>query len=112
MATHSWILAWRIPCTEEPSGLQSIVGCRESDVTKHACTICLLTSENCGLSAIASFIAFINILDLEAKSSFSFHLRKSLLDIQGPLRSENTGTCLGPAINILSKNKRDVTLVK
>ena len=46
--------------------------------------ICLLTSENCGLSAIASFIAFINILDLEAKSSFSFHLRKSLLDIQGP----------------------------
>ena len=24
MATHSTILAWRIPCTEEPSGLQSI----------------------------------------------------------------------------------------
>ena len=24
MATHSSILAWRIPCTEEPSGLQSM----------------------------------------------------------------------------------------
>ena len=27
MATHSSILAWRIPWTEEPDGLQSI-GCR------------------------------------------------------------------------------------
>ena len=25
MATHSSILAWRIPCTEEPGGLQSMV---------------------------------------------------------------------------------------
>ena len=24
MATHSSILVWRIPCTEEPGGLQSI----------------------------------------------------------------------------------------
>ena len=24
MATHSGILAWRIPCTEEPRGLQSV----------------------------------------------------------------------------------------
>ena len=24
MATHSSILAWRIPCTEEPDGLQSM----------------------------------------------------------------------------------------
>ena len=24
MATHSWILAWRIPWTEEPYGLQSV----------------------------------------------------------------------------------------
>ena len=28
MATHSSILAWRIPWTEEPSGLQSIVSPR------------------------------------------------------------------------------------
>ena len=32
-ATHSCILAWRIPWTEEPAGLQSI-GCKESDTTE------------------------------------------------------------------------------
>ena len=32
MATHSSILAWRIPWTEEPGRLQSI-GCKESDTT-------------------------------------------------------------------------------
>ena len=33
MATHSRILAWRIPWTEEPGGLQS-QGVAESDTTK------------------------------------------------------------------------------
>ena len=33
MATHSSILAWRIPRTEEPGRLQSI-GCKELDTTK------------------------------------------------------------------------------
>ena len=33
MATHSSILAWEIPWTEEPSRLQSI-GSQESDMTK------------------------------------------------------------------------------
>ena len=32
MATHSSILAWRIPWTEEPGGLQSMGS--QSDVTK------------------------------------------------------------------------------
>ena len=32
MATHSSILAWRIPRTEEPGGLQSMMGCKESDM--------------------------------------------------------------------------------
>ena len=32
VATHSSILAWRIPGTEEPSGLQSM-GLQESDMT-------------------------------------------------------------------------------
>ena len=39
MATHSSTLAWRIPWTEGPSGLQSI-GSQELDMTKateHAC---------------------------------------------------------------------------
>ena len=33
MATHSSILAWRIPWTEEPDGLQSM-GCKQSDMTE------------------------------------------------------------------------------
>jgi len=33
MATHSSILARRIPCTEEPGGLQSM-GSQESDRTE------------------------------------------------------------------------------
>ena len=42
MATHSRILAWRIPWTEEPGRLQSM-GCalKNSDTTeaiKHTCT--------------------------------------------------------------------------
>ena len=34
MVTHSSILAWRIPWTEEPGGLHSM-GCNESDTTEH-----------------------------------------------------------------------------
>ena len=33
MATHSSILAWRIPWTEEPGGY-SLQGCEESDTTE------------------------------------------------------------------------------
>ena len=34
MATHRSILAWEIPGTEEPGGLQSM-GLQESDMTQH-----------------------------------------------------------------------------
>ena len=34
MATHSSILAWRIQCTEEPDGLVSPQGGKESDMTE------------------------------------------------------------------------------
>ena len=37
MATYSRILAWEIPWTEEPGGLQSM-GCKESDSTDHTHT--------------------------------------------------------------------------
>ena len=37
MTTHSSILAWRIPWTEEPGGLQS-VGSKESDMTEQLST--------------------------------------------------------------------------
>ena len=38
MATHSTILAWRIPCTEEPGGLQSMEWQRfgQDLVTQHS----------------------------------------------------------------------------
>ena len=35
MATYSCILAWEIPWTEKPGGLQSIGLQQESDVTEH-----------------------------------------------------------------------------
>ena len=34
MPTHFSILAWRIPWTEEPDGLYSPWGCKESDMTE------------------------------------------------------------------------------
>ena len=37
MATHSSILAWRIPWTEEPGALQSM-GWKESEATEHTST--------------------------------------------------------------------------
>ena len=44
VATHSSILAWRIPRTEEPGGLYSPWGCKEADTAKAAedsCSACL-----------------------------------------------------------------------
>ena len=35
MATHSSILAWKIPRTEEAGGLYSPRGCNELDMTEH-----------------------------------------------------------------------------
>ena len=44
MATHSSILAWRIPWTEEPGGLQS-TGRKELDTTKRLCFTSLHASQ-------------------------------------------------------------------
>ena len=40
MATHSSILAWRIPWTEEPGGLHSLWYRKELDTTERCTTIC------------------------------------------------------------------------
>jgi len=37
METHSSILAWKLPLTEEPGGLQSM-GCKHNRVTEHTHT--------------------------------------------------------------------------
>ena len=39
MATHSSIIAWRVPWTEEPGGLQFMRGHNVLDMTEHACTL-------------------------------------------------------------------------
>ena len=39
MATHSSILSWRIPWTEEPGGLQSMGSQRHNQATKHSIVI-------------------------------------------------------------------------
>ena len=39
MATRSSILAWEIPWTEEPGGLQSIESVKESDNTEHTASL-------------------------------------------------------------------------
>ena len=41
MAPHSSTLAWKIPWTEEPGGLQS-TGCEESDTTEQLSTLSTL----------------------------------------------------------------------
>ena len=45
MATHSSILAWRIPWTEEPGGLQSSGSQKESDTTERLHFHFLITGE-------------------------------------------------------------------
>ena len=41
MATHSSILAWRVPWTEEPGELYSPWGRKESDMTERLKKVCL-----------------------------------------------------------------------
>ena len=55
MATHSGILAWRIPWTKEPGGLQSIglqrIG-QEKQLSIHACVISKEGMEKTGTQAV------------------------------------------------------------
>ena len=46
MATHSSILAWRIPWTEEPGGLQAMGVSRQSDRTEQLALSCFLRYQN------------------------------------------------------------------
>ena len=48
MAIHSSILAWKIPWTEEPGGLQSMGVEKESDTTEHLNNKILFTKELLG----------------------------------------------------------------
>ena len=50
MATHSSILAWKIPWAEEPDGLQSM-GSQELDMIKHAHCMPLEILWSCSLQS-------------------------------------------------------------
>ena len=58
MATHSNILAQKIPWTEEPCGLYSPQGGKELDTTEHACThtVYLLIQTHLSLPLFLSFL--------------------------------------------------------
>ena len=56
MATHSSILAWRIPWTEEPGGLQSM-GRKESDTTERLTHTKCYPIENRFLFSFALFFS-------------------------------------------------------
>ena len=47
MAAHSSIIAWRIPWTEEPRGLQSMGGRKELDMTATFTLLCSLVAKFC-----------------------------------------------------------------
>ena len=54
MVTHSNILAWKIPWTEDPGGLQSI-GCKELDTTERLSTMYKVdTNENLAQGTLLS----------------------------------------------------------
>ena len=48
MITHSSVLAWRIPCTEEPDGLYSPWGRKELDTSEHEhmTSLCLTCNQD------------------------------------------------------------------
>ena len=55
MATYSNILAWRIPWTEEPGGLQSM-GCKELETTEQLTLSPLLYTSSVTASKVLSYL--------------------------------------------------------
>ena len=65
-ATHSSILAWRIPRTEKPGGLQAIglqrIG-HEKQLSMHACVISKEGMEWTGIQAVTStFLSWSSVM--------------------------------------------------
>ena len=64
MATHSGILAWKIPWMEEPNRLYSPWGCKESDMTERLHFLSFKTSVE---EAFADIVETATELDIEPK---------------------------------------------
>ena len=79
-ATHSSILAWRIPWTEEPDVLQSPWGHKESDTTERlSCSLCiedLLPWDIYQSSYHCSFISWVPFLN----SILKYHITNTGLE--------------------------------
>ena len=71
MATHSSILAWRIPWTEEPGGLQS-TGCKKSDMIEQL-TLSLFSFKNLCLNLPCSVEYFYVQTSLFLHMKFFLH---------------------------------------
>ena len=61
MATHSSILAWEIPWTEEPGGLQSM-GHKELDTTEQLTTATTILCYYCGYKDRQTWIFITSLL--------------------------------------------------
>ena len=71
MATHSSILAWEIPWTEEPGGLYSPWGCKELDTTERL-SLSLFTY-NISLSLYVNlYLEFTSILAVSGGGIFFY----------------------------------------
>ena len=77
MATHSSILAWRTPWTEEPSGLQS-TGCKKSDMIEQL-TLSLFSFKNLYLNLSISVEYFCLSVPTSLFLHMKFFLRKMML---------------------------------
>ena len=63
MATYSSILAWKIPWTENPGGLQSM-GHKESDTTEQISVSACVRAHTHSLSSIVGLWVYDNSLSL------------------------------------------------
>ena len=68
MATHSSILAWEIPWTEEPGGLQSM-GHKELDTTEQLTTATTILCYYCGYKDRQTWIFITSLLKLHKTPS-------------------------------------------
>ena len=91
MATHSSILAWRIPWTEEPGGLQST----GSQRVGHDRATSLSLSLGCFIDLFIVFIYFLYMQGRTLMGFLSFYMKISLsklLCLLHPLESRNVRT--------------------
>ena len=82
METHSSILSWRIPRTEEPSGLQSMGSQRvgQTELTKHH--LCILATSSWYLLLLLSPYCFCPLLCTYLQEIFPWYLQFSWRDLQ------------------------------